>query len=234
MTTGEKLQSLRKQNNYTQEELADIMNVSRQSVSRWESDIAFPETEKLITLSKLYKCSIDYLLNGECNSPNGGVVIESKPYNKKRLPLALSTLGTYFLLFILFIPPWFTGAYTINSGYPSYIVKKINCHPSFYDFLQIEGNPISNGQVFKITGFIMMFLGSLIIILCAIYLFIDKKPFKVAIRVANCVYLGVFTIFMLCDLGEKFAWTAASVIATILVVSLVVGQYAVKPIRVTR
>jgi transcriptional regulator with XRE-family HTH domain len=42
MTTGEKLSSLRKQNNYTQEELADIMNVSRQSVSRWESDIAFP------------------------------------------------------------------------------------------------------------------------------------------------------------------------------------------------
>ena len=43
MTTGEKLSSLRKQNNYTQEELADMMNVSRQSVSRWESDIAFPE-----------------------------------------------------------------------------------------------------------------------------------------------------------------------------------------------
>ena len=51
MTTGEKLQKLRKDNNYTQEELADIMNVSRQSISKWESDVAFPETEKLIALS---------------------------------------------------------------------------------------------------------------------------------------------------------------------------------------
>ena len=62
MTIGEKLQQLRKDSNYTQEELADIMNVSRQSISKWESDVAFPETERLITLSKLYQCSIDYLV----------------------------------------------------------------------------------------------------------------------------------------------------------------------------
>ena len=47
MTTGEKLQNLRKENNYTQEELADILGVSRQSISKWESDVAFPETDKL-------------------------------------------------------------------------------------------------------------------------------------------------------------------------------------------
>ena len=58
MTTGEKLSKLRKENEYTQEELAEIMSVSRQSISKWESDVAFPETEKLVTLSKLYHCSI--------------------------------------------------------------------------------------------------------------------------------------------------------------------------------
>ena len=63
MTTGEKLQNLRKEKNYTQEELADILSVSRQSISKWESDIAFPETDKLITLAKLYNCTVDYLLN---------------------------------------------------------------------------------------------------------------------------------------------------------------------------
>lgn len=52
MTTGEKLQKLRKDNNYTQEDLADVLNVSRQSISKWESDTAFPETDKLIVLSK--------------------------------------------------------------------------------------------------------------------------------------------------------------------------------------
>ena len=84
MTTGEKLQSLRKQNNYTQEELADIMNVSRQSISKWESDIAFPETEKLIALAKLYNCSIDYILNNENDDPICGIIKqkENKAYNK--------------------------------------------------------------------------------------------------------------------------------------------------------
>lgn len=63
MTTGEKIALLRKQKNMTQEELAEILNVSRQSVSRWEMDVAFPETDKLIRLSKLFECSIDFLLN---------------------------------------------------------------------------------------------------------------------------------------------------------------------------
>lgn len=62
MTTGEKISKLRKESNMTQEQLADLMQVSRQSVSKWESDIAFPETEKLLHLGELFHCSIDYLL----------------------------------------------------------------------------------------------------------------------------------------------------------------------------
>lgn len=63
MTTGEKLALLRKKRGITQEELSEMLNVSRQSVSRWELDAAFPETDKLIKLSKLFECSIDFLLN---------------------------------------------------------------------------------------------------------------------------------------------------------------------------
>ena len=65
MTFGEKLSKLRKENNFTQEQLADILGVSRQSVSKWESDTAYPETEKLIVLGKLFDCSMDYLLREE-------------------------------------------------------------------------------------------------------------------------------------------------------------------------
>lgn len=63
MTTGEKITLLRKKIKLTQDELAEKLGVSRQSVSRWEVDIAFPETDKLIKLSKLFKCSIDFLLD---------------------------------------------------------------------------------------------------------------------------------------------------------------------------
>lgn len=69
MTTGEKIAALRRQQGITQEGLAEILAVSRQSVSRWEQDAAFPETEKLIRLSRLLSCSIDYLLNNEPEKP---------------------------------------------------------------------------------------------------------------------------------------------------------------------
>ncbi len=62
MTTGEKISALRKKYGYKQEELAELLGVSRQAVSRWESDCAFPETEKLLKMSKLFDCSVDYLL----------------------------------------------------------------------------------------------------------------------------------------------------------------------------
>lgn len=71
MTFGEKLSKLRKENNYTQEQLADILSVSRQSVSKWESNMAYPETDKLICLARLFECSTDYLLKEECDSKGG-------------------------------------------------------------------------------------------------------------------------------------------------------------------
>ena len=71
MTLGEKLSKLRKEYNYTQEQLADILGVSRQSISKWESDIAYPETDKLIELGKLFDCSMDYLLKEEVTEKSG-------------------------------------------------------------------------------------------------------------------------------------------------------------------
>ena len=65
MTLGDKLSKLRKEYNYTQEQLADILGVTRQSISKWESDIAYPETDKLIKMGKLFECSMDYLLNDD-------------------------------------------------------------------------------------------------------------------------------------------------------------------------
>ena len=76
MTLGEKLSKLRKEYNYTQEQLADILGVSRQSISKWESDIAYPETEKLIELGKLFECSMDYLLKDEVTERTGASIPE--------------------------------------------------------------------------------------------------------------------------------------------------------------
>ena len=62
MSLGEKLQKLRHEKNFTQEQLAELLGVTRQAVGKWEADSAYPETEKLVRLAKLYGCSLDYLL----------------------------------------------------------------------------------------------------------------------------------------------------------------------------
>lgn len=250
MTTGEKLQKLRKENNYTQEELAEIMNVSRQSISKWESDIAFPETEKLITLSKLYHCSIDYLLNSENNEivtteEEIKSTVTKKPYNKKRLPLIISTLGTYTLMLILFFFIWFTGQGVLQSkitylgeniGYVYETGPEVSFALNFYSLLGIKGDPFVNAAALRNIGIFLVALLSIIIVLSIIYLAYDKKALKIAIRTSNCVFLTMFTILMILTLtaGVSIGWTAAPCIAYFLVATLVILQYAVKPIRKTR
>lgn len=65
MSTGENIQFLRKQKGYTQEEFAEQMNVSRQTISKWESDSCFPEMEKLLAMCDLFHCKLDDLVRGD-------------------------------------------------------------------------------------------------------------------------------------------------------------------------
>jgi transcriptional regulator with XRE-family HTH domain len=65
MELGEKLQELRKQKGLTQEELAEILYVSRTAVSKWESGRGIPNIESLKSISKYFSVSIDELLSGE-------------------------------------------------------------------------------------------------------------------------------------------------------------------------
>ena len=62
MTLGEKLQKLRKARGWTQEQLAEKTGVSRQSLSKWESDGALPDTANVIALADLFGVTTDYLL----------------------------------------------------------------------------------------------------------------------------------------------------------------------------
>lgn len=83
MTLGDKLSKLRKENNYTQEQLANVLNVSRQAISKWESDTAYPETDKLIRISELFNCSLDYLLKGKTETDGKVQNLVTDPAYKK-------------------------------------------------------------------------------------------------------------------------------------------------------
>lgn len=67
MTFGEKLQQLRKQHHLSQEKLAEQLNVSRQAISKWEMG-AMPDLDNVIRISRIFDCSLDYLLKDELDS----------------------------------------------------------------------------------------------------------------------------------------------------------------------
>ena len=68
MTIYEKLVQLRKSKGWSQEDLAEKLNVSRQTISRWENGTALPDAENLRQLSHLFDVSSDYLLNDDYES----------------------------------------------------------------------------------------------------------------------------------------------------------------------
>lgn len=68
-TFSEKLMTLRRQAGHSQEQLADRLGVTRQSVSKWEGGSAMPELPKIIALSELYGVSIDYLVKDRYEEP---------------------------------------------------------------------------------------------------------------------------------------------------------------------
>ena len=81
-SVGAQLARLRRAQNITQEELAERLGISRQAVSKWESDLAYPETDKLVSLAHLYHCTVDYLLTGQSlagQSPTGQRPTEEEP-----------------------------------------------------------------------------------------------------------------------------------------------------------
>lgn len=68
MSFGENLQYYRSEGGLTQEQLAERLEVSRQSVSKWESDTSFPEMEKLLAMCGMFGCDLDTLLRGDAKA----------------------------------------------------------------------------------------------------------------------------------------------------------------------
>lgn len=102
MTFAEKLLKLRKDEGFSQESLAERLDVSRQAVSRWESGAALPDAPNLVKLSRIFAVSIDYLLRDEMESdtaPSAATGDEPRFYQDRlvsglgRCLLVLGTLG---------------------------------------------------------------------------------------------------------------------------------------------
>ncbi|MDD7026860.1 MAG: helix-turn-helix domain-containing protein [Lachnospiraceae bacterium] len=105
MTLGEKITLLRKQKGWSQEELADKLDISRQSVSKWESLASVPELDKIVRLSELFEVSTDYLLKEETGTypeafgysttnPDFNQPVSRDPALEKPAPLPLRKISS--------------------------------------------------------------------------------------------------------------------------------------------
>ena len=96
MTFSEKLADLRRKAGMSQEQLADRLGVTRQSVSKWESGTAMPELVKLISLSELFDVSVDYLVKDWMEEPaaeSGGEDLSAR--QAERLEQKVDELTNY-------------------------------------------------------------------------------------------------------------------------------------------
>lgn len=99
MTLGENIVRLRTKENLSQSDLADMLDVSRQSVSKWETDASIPELDKLLKLSELFGVTLDELVNGEETSKIE--VVPVSEHEKRRTITGTVLLCTGVVIMIL-------------------------------------------------------------------------------------------------------------------------------------
>lgn len=98
MQVGERILKLRKENNISQEELGFKINVSRQTISKWENNETSPDLNNLKSLAKIFNVSTDYLING-----NKQLVRKTKVQDYIVLIVGISFL--FLTMIILIINP---------------------------------------------------------------------------------------------------------------------------------
>lgn len=113
MNLGDNIYTLRTKKNMSQGDLADALNVSRQSVSKWENNSAVPELEKLLKMSELFEVSLDELVGRSAPKQKAAdesaptvqqVIIQTHPRpfsTRKILGVVLICLGLIFLPYAL-------------------------------------------------------------------------------------------------------------------------------------
>lgn len=98
---GEKLLGLRKQKGLSQDELGGFINVSRQTISKWELNETTPELEKLVLLSSFFEVSLDDLIKGSSsqqNSSKARLSSESKTIIKRAMIFLAIIIGVVVVI----------------------------------------------------------------------------------------------------------------------------------------
>lgn len=130
MTIGTRIKELRQKCNYSQEYVAEQLDISRQAVSKWENDITSPDTNNLIMLAKLYNCSVEYIAvgNEQSNDENDTAVKNTaKSCKVKKITIAIISALAVLVLslaFYIYTRPVDWDAMACSGGYATYLFDK--------------------------------------------------------------------------------------------------------------
>lgn len=97
MQIGKVLQQQRIQHNWSQAELADKLNISRQSISKWEQDVSLPSFANVVAISDLFKISLDDLIRGDDE------LMSKLMTNKKMSPVAKMIWWAFGIAIIIYV-----------------------------------------------------------------------------------------------------------------------------------
>lgn len=130
MNFSDKLYALRKSRDLTQDQLAEQLGVSRQSISKWESGQAIPELEKIISLSAVFDVTTDYLLKpseidelsikAEMLEKQQQKLLDREEQRSQAVRYAIYSIGIYLLFFVAY----FIGHFYFEIGNPSVILAE--------------------------------------------------------------------------------------------------------------
>lgn len=164
---AEKLISLRKKNHLTQQELADKLNVSNKTVSRWETAESYPDIELILEIADIYHVSVDYLLNDHKNFKDidKNDIVSYIPWL-----ISIFAVFTYFIFIKLSIPAIFSFAiyyfitkfsYQFLDQYTDkkngHILTLLNTATGFFVSQSLSFQLFLNSLVLSLTGTLFAF-----------------------------------------------------------------------------
>lgn len=144
MDFSEKLLTLRKANNLTQEQLAEKLEVSRQSVSKWESGQAAPELEKIIAMSAIFNVTTDYLLK---SSEIDDLSVKTEMLEKQQQSMLIreqkqrQILGCVMYaiaIYLIFFAVYAIGHFYFEIGNPSVIFSEFLIATAIVIFIWVK------------------------------------------------------------------------------------------------
>ncbi|MGX7200641.1 helix-turn-helix domain-containing protein [Enterococcus nangangensis] len=110
MDVGERLKERRGQLHLTQEEVAEKMAISRQTISNWENGRSYPDIERMVRLSELYQLSLDELLKGDQQLVNH-LQAETNVQRWLKIFVGLLLLNVVLMVSLLCVSPMGTGLF---------------------------------------------------------------------------------------------------------------------------